>query len=173
MRRVVTVNLANNAYALEENAYERLRAYLAGVEARHGALPDGPQKLAGVERSIAEQIVARRTAADTVVSDVVMTEALRALGEVPSASALPDSRSDAVPLVPAAAESYYTRLPALLLCLILGWFGVHRFYVGKIGTGILQLVTLGGLGLWTLYDLIVILFGSFTDADGRRITRWV
>lgn len=53
---------------------------------------------------------------------------------------------------------------------ILGGIGVHRFYAGKIGTGILQLITLGGCGIWTLVDLIMIITGSFTDKDGNKIT---
>ena len=57
-------------------------------------------------------------------------------------------------------------VPALLLCLLLGGLGVHRFYVGKIGTGILMLVTLGGFGIWALIDLIVIAVGSFKDKNG-------
>jgi TM2 domain-containing membrane protein YozV len=63
-------------------------------------------------------------------------------------------------------------LPAALLCFFLGCFGVHRFYAGKIGTGILQLVTFGGLGLWALVDFIVIVVGSFRDADGHTINLW-
>ncbi|MBM0238548.1 TM2 domain-containing protein [Micromonospora sp. ATA32] len=50
---------------------------------------------------------------------------------------------------------------ALLLCFFFGVIGVHRFYVGKVGTGVLQLVTFGGLGIWTLIDFILILVGSF------------
>jgi len=57
----------------------------------------------------------------------------------------------------------------LLLSLFTGGIGGHRFYVGKIGTGVLMLLTCGGLGVWALIDLIVIIMGNFKDADGRVI----
>jgi TM2 domain-containing membrane protein YozV len=60
-------------------------------------------------------------------------------------------------------------VPTILLCFFLGAFGVHRFYVGKIGTGLLQLITLGGLGIWTLIDFIIIVTGSFRDKQNRPI----
>lgn len=60
-------------------------------------------------------------------------------------------------------------LVTLLLSLFLGTLGVHRFYVGKIGTGILQLITLGGCGIWTLIDIIMIVTGKFKDKDGYEI----
>lgn len=63
-------------------------------------------------------------------------------------------------------------MPAFLLCLCLGIFGVHRFYAGKVGTGLLQLLTLGGLGIWALIDLIMIATGSFRDGEGEKITQW-
>ena len=58
---------------------------------------------------------------------------------------------------------------ALLLCIFLGTLGVHRFYAGKVGTGILMIVTFGGFGIWTLIDLIFIIVGKFTDAKGAII----
>jgi TM2 domain-containing membrane protein YozV len=61
---------------------------------------------------------------------------------------------------------------ALLLCFFLGVLGVHRFYVGKVGTGILQIVTVGGFfGIWVLIDFIMILVGSFKDKQGQALAR--
>ncbi|MEG1777499.1 MAG: TM2 domain-containing protein [Angelakisella sp.] len=56
---------------------------------------------------------------------------------------------------------------AFFLCLLFGMFGVHRFYVGKVGTGILYLLTLGFLGIGIALDLFMILMGSFTDKRGN------
>lgn len=60
-------------------------------------------------------------------------------------------------------------LVTLLLCLFVGTLGVHRFYVGKIGTGILQLITFGGFGIWTLVDFILIACKKFSDSKGNII----
>ncbi len=65
-----------------------------------------------------------------------------------------------------------SRLAAALLAWFLGVFGIHRFYVGKVGTGILMIVTLGGLGIWALIDFIVILVGSFKDKEERLLLNW-
>ncbi len=65
-----------------------------------------------------------------------------------------------------------SRLVAILLCWVVGIFGVHRFYVGKIGTGLAMLFTLGGLGIWVIIDLILIAVGSFRDKENRRLLNW-
>jgi hypothetical protein len=62
-------------------------------------------------------------------------------------------------------------LTALLLCFFLGVFGIHRFYTGHTGIGIVQLLTLGGCGIWALIDFIMIIVGSFRDADGHLLIR--
>jgi len=70
---------------------------------------------------------------------------------------------------PASPKS---RLAAALLCWFLGVIGIHRFYVGKVGTGILMILTLGGLGIWTIIDFIVIIVGSFKDKQERVLSNW-
>ena len=63
-------------------------------------------------------------------------------------------------------------LPTFILCFLFGVFGAHRFFVGKIGTGLLMLFTIGGLGIWYIIDLIIVITGSFTDKQGRKIAEW-
>lgn len=64
--------------------------------------------------------------------------------------------------------------PATLMALLgfVGFAGMHRFYAGKKGTGLLMLLTVGGLGVWTIVDLLMLLFGSFRDKEGRPLTEW-
>ena len=62
-------------------------------------------------------------------------------------------------------------LTLFLLTFFVGVLGVHRFYVGKMGTGFLMLLTLGGLGVWFLVDLILVVTGQFTNKDGEKIPR--
>lgn len=60
-------------------------------------------------------------------------------------------------------------LIALVLCIVLGGFGVHRFYTGNTATGVLMLLTLGGCGIWTIIDIIMIACNSYSDGNGQHL----
>ncbi|MGN8244219.1 TM2 domain-containing protein [Cellulomonas soli] len=70
---------------------------------------------------------------------------------------------------PAGNESTKSFVVTWLLAYLLGWLGVDRFYLGKVGTGILKLITLGGFGIWALIDLILVLAGAQKDKEGRPL----
>ena len=61
-------------------------------------------------------------------------------------------------------------LTCVLLSFFLGSLGIHSFYVGKTVVGIVQILTLGGCGIWALIDFIMIVCGSYRDAEGKLIT---
>src|ERR1035437_9000820 len=100
-----------------------------------------------------------KTDVETVASS--MTAAAGQTSPLPLPAALVNTASDKI------------ILPAFLLAFFFGVFGAHRFYVGKTGTAILQLCTLGGLGIWCTIDWILILCKAFTDGQGRRISNWI
>jgi TM2 domain-containing membrane protein YozV len=64
-------------------------------------------------------------------------------------------------------------LTTLLLCIFVGVLGVHRFYTGHIAIGVIQLLTVGGCGIWWIVDLIMIVTGSYTDSNGLPLLRTV
>jgi TM2 domain-containing membrane protein YozV len=64
-------------------------------------------------------------------------------------------------------------LPAVILATPpFGILGFHRFYTGKVLTGLLMAVTFGGFGVWWLVDFVRLVIGNFTDSDGEKITDW-
>lgn len=62
-----------------------------------------------------------------------------------------------------------SKTTALLLSIFLGELGFDRFYLGKIGTGLLKLITVGGCGVWWLIDIILIASGKMTDKKGNEL----
>lgn len=59
-----------------------------------------------------------------------------------------------------------------VLCLFLGWLGIHRYYTGYVGLGILQTLTFGGFGIWAFIDLIAINLGQYKDANGQELENY-
>jgi len=62
-------------------------------------------------------------------------------------------------------------LTTVLLCFFLGVFGIHRFYTGHTAIGVVQLLTLGGCGIWALIDFIIIIVGNFKDSNGNLLVK--
>ena len=60
-------------------------------------------------------------------------------------------------------------IAALVLSVFLGWLGIDRFYLGKIGTGILKLITFGGIGIWYIIDIVLISTNSMKDSKGNEL----
>jgi TM2 domain-containing membrane protein YozV len=78
----------------------------------------------------------------------------------------------AAPAAPVMGPSPKSRTVVTILAWFLGSLGVHRFYLGKVGTGIAMLFTVGGLGIWQLIDFIMAVAGKMKDKQGRVISNW-
>ena len=68
----------------------------------------------------------------------------------------------------ATSDKDWTTL--LILSILLGGLGVDHGYGGKIGNGVLKLITVGGCGIWAIYDIIMVATGKYTDGDGNVIS---
>ena len=103
-------------------------------------------------------------ASETYWDGTAWTEQVRAVQIVVAAK----------PTVTATGEpiSPKSRAAAAILAWFLGIFGIHRFYVGKVGTGVAMIFTLGGLGIWALIDFVIIIVGNFRDKEGRVLANW-
>lgn len=78
------------------------------------------------------------------------------------------STSQEAPAAPVVASNKNKRV-TLALCVFLGFFGAHRFYVGKVGTGVLYIFTVGGLGFGWIIDMVMICCNKFTDSTGAVV----
>ena len=106
-----------------------------------------------------------------------------ATGQLPPAQPMPGQPMPGQPMpgqpMPGRAHAGFAgrggksdkqKIVAALLCWFLGSFGIHRFYLGHTGIGVIQILTFGGCGIWVLIDLIMILTGSLKDVDGRELS---
>jgi TM2 domain-containing membrane protein YozV/two-component sensor histidine kinase len=71
-----------------------------------------------------------------------------------------------------ASASAKSRSIAMIFVLLLGLIGAHRFYVGRIGSGLAMLFTIGGLGLWWLIDVVIVASGQLKDDQGKWVSEW-
>lgn len=88
---------------------------------------------------------------------------------------LPDAYRDEEENLPAPPEpqlSKRSRGVALALCIVGGCFGLHRFYVDKPKTGVAMILSLGGMGLWWFYDLVLLAVGEFRDSHDLPVRNW-
>ncbi|MEU9185116.1 TM2 domain-containing protein [Streptomyces sp. NPDC048484] len=97
-------------------------------------------------------------------------------GGYPPPGAFPPGTYTGDPSAPYGYDPYgrpysdKSKIIAGVLQLVLGGFGVGRFYIGSVGIGLAQLFTCGGLGIWALIDGIMLLTGhNATDAQGRPL----
>ena len=125
-----------------------------------------------IQKMVAEGKITPEEATELLAS--IGVEGVRSIPLVPPANPViakhEDGKSDSA--AKACAISDKKRLLASILALFFGCFGAHRFYAGKPGTAILQLFSLGGLGIWAVVDLFIVVFGEFTDAQGKKIVAW-
>ena len=77
-------------------------------------------------------------------------------------------KMDVIPPGEIGDKSWVT---ALILSIILGSLGVDRFYLGYTGLGILKLLTLGGCGVWSLIDIVLIATNKLKDANGKYLRK--
>ena len=91
-------------------------------------------------------------------------------GSLPAPYDPEDDAGDDRPRGPEVSER--SRSVALVLGLLGGVFGLHRFYTGRTESGIYMAISLGGLGIWWLYDMVMLVAGEFRDAEGRLVRSW-
>jgi TolB-like protein len=122
-----------------------------------------------IQEASARKIADAITALSKGESPDTVAEATRGSNAKSSKPSAYRTQSEAL----AARYSPKSRLVALVLAFFVGFFGVHRFYVGRWLTGILYILTMGLFGIGWLLDILFILFGAQTDSKGRFIRIWL
>lgn len=138
---------------------------LLHAPAAHAAAPS----LSVVEQL--ERLAGLRAAGVLTGDEFELQKAAILGGAAPAAPEPAPELADLVPVEPGVDDEHSpsSRGVAIVLCLLLGWLGVHRLYTGHAGIALAQLLTLGGCGLWVVIDLMLLLTGTYTDAKGRTL----
>lgn len=112
------------------------------------------------------QVVTQRKGPEVSSKTLSTIGSAHTVAPIPSPSIAPLKQT---PVFTMPTVSSKSKVVALILCLFLGLFGIHRFYAGKIGTGLLMFITLGGYGIVWLVDLVLIATSNFKDKSGLRL----
>ena len=103
----------------------------------------------------------------TLNTSTVAVPGSLAIGVSETAASVSATSTVASPSIPKPGSGGKSQLVALLLCFFVGGIGIHRFYLGYTWQGIVQILTLGGLGVWVLIDFIRIIMGTLKPKDGE------
>ncbi|GAA3949322.1 TM2 domain-containing protein [Hymenobacter algoricola] len=173
---VITLSLAS--CSKESYTFQQSAAYRTSPATRVAAAPaaaaTAETPAAELTASVAAPAVtapathkAARTYAAHVRATAPVAATKAAVSEVKATKATVKEMRKAVKAAKAApAAEGKSQTVAAVLCFFLGWLGVHRFYLGYVGMGILELLTLGGFGILTLIDFIRIITGDLKPKDG-------
>lgn len=172
MNKVVTVNLNGNAYSLEEPAYDALRAYLDGAQARLAGNPDRAEILADLEQAIADKCRRRLGPGRNVVGSAEMTASLEEMGPVeadPAAEGSPAGAAKDGPQASAGAPRrlYLIREGAMLAGVCTGLAAYFHIDVALVRIGFVAAALLSG-GIWILAYLVMMFVVPRADTAEER-----
>lgn len=135
------------------------------------AVTTSPVVIAKEETTSKVATTSSERATEIIVEDAALSKkAQRIIKKIEKASVKANLKADPASPAPAAAGSGKSQLIALILVLVVGGLGIHRFYLGYTWQGVVQLLTAGGCGVWALIDLVRIIMGTLQPASGSYET---